>query len=85
MRQKKSTEQIIAEDVKSFADALGVSEELLKQINVSLYDIIAVRQNKEASNAFASARSVWRAAIFYVVKILLINLNSIKSGSVEAE
>jgi hypothetical protein len=71
---KKSVEEMIDEDALSLAEALGVSVAELKNINVSLYDILAVRHDEEVEKAFSSARSVFRAAGFYIIKSLLKNV-----------
>lgn len=72
MRDQKDVVGVLIEaDAKSFAQALGVTVDELKNTKVSLYDIIAVRHEPEVLRLFSNARSVFRTANYYIVKKLL--------------
>ena len=77
MRLKKPIEQEIQETTKSFADSLGIDVKVIAETQISLADIVAIRHDPEISKTFSSARGVWNAACFYMVKLLLKRLGKL--------
>ena len=77
MRLKKPMDQQIQETAKSYADSLGVDVSVLKETKISLADIVAIRHDTEVEKIFSSAKSVWNAACFYMIKLLLKRLGKL--------
>lgn len=74
MRLKKPLDRQIQETTKSYADSLGVDVSVLRETKISLADIVAIRHDTEVEKVFSSAKSVWNAACFYMIKLLLKRL-----------